>query len=572
MNPLIVQQHALDDALVAHDNPFLVIVDVLEIYMHSFWFTITKIKDSTSYKFNPDNKSFKVGVEVFHDVLQICPRIRNQEFVEPPTHEETVAFIKELEECGIFELIWEDFMYQIDNQQSTAARRSNMPYPRFTKAIIQHFISKDKTISMWNNMFMHGVKNDSVLRFIKFVSKYEIRQVYGKLITNVLVSKEMLKSEAYRTYLDYATRKVIPKEAKKRTKAHMKETYLTADDNIIPNDPDAALELAKSISRTEAEEQEAARLVHETHERLVTEHPTGRRRQTGVTIRDTHTVTKKKTPEQPLKLKGMEMLSDAAILVADIKKALKASKRDFGSQHQTGGSCEGAGSEPEIPDESKGKTKDTNKGVGSKQSNDERTKSDDDKSIDLNKTDDEEEDQGDEFVHTPDDYVPTDDETQDVDNEEYHRINEELYGDVNVEMKDVETLVSFLTEIKHISFNFFTSSYLVLKRTSESYLSIHNDDGNPSRANIKQALRSKDLYKDGHGSTWFQQSQRFIATCSYPTDMVIQNKERYEHVSPKVTSSESKRLQDDDKRLDLVDDLKEAQDHMQVKLKEQVQV
>ncbi|GJT49088.1 hypothetical protein Tco_0975245 [Tanacetum coccineum] len=90
-----------------------------------------------------------------------------------------------------------------------------MPYPRFTNAIIQHFISKDKTISMRNNLFMHKVKNDSVLGFMKFVSKYEIRQVYGKLIPDVLVSKEMMESTAYKTYLDFATRKVIPKEARK---------------------------------------------------------------------------------------------------------------------------------------------------------------------------------------------------------------------------------------------------------------------------------------------------------------------------------------------------------------------
>ncbi|GJS49803.1 hypothetical protein Tco_0599924 [Tanacetum coccineum] len=280
----------------------------------------------------------------------------------------------------------------------------------------------------------------------------------------------MLESQAYKTYLDYTTGKVIPKEARKRTKAHMKETSLTADVNIIPDDPDAALELAKSISRTEAEEQEATRLVNETHECLVTKQPTKKRRQTGVTIRDTPAVTKKKTPKQPLKLKGMEMLSDAAILVVDTKKAIKASKHDFRSQHQAGSSSEGAGLKPEVPDESKGKTKDTNKGGGLKpqvpdgsktmssnqeskneswgeseeeddddrESDDERTKSDDDKSIDLNNTNDKEEAQEDEFIHTPDDYVPTDDETQDVNDEEYVCIHEDLYGDVNVEMKDVE--------------------------------------------------------------------------------------------------------------------------------------
>nr|GEV14240.1 hypothetical protein [Tanacetum cinerariifolium] len=42
----------------------------------------------------------------------------------------------------------------------------------------------------------------------------------------------------------------------------------------------------------------------------------------------------------------------------------------------------------------------------------------------------------DEFVHTLNDYVPTDDEN--VDDEEFERINEEMYSDVNVELKDIE--------------------------------------------------------------------------------------------------------------------------------------
>ncbi|GKC40688.1 hypothetical protein Tco_1053072, partial [Tanacetum coccineum] len=68
----------------------------------------------------------------------------------------------------------------------------------------------------------------------------------------------------------------------------------------------------------------------------------------------------------------------------------------------------------------------------------ERTESDHDKTIDLNKVDNEEETQEDEFVHMPDDYVPTNDETQDVDDEEYVRINEEMYDDLNVELKDAK--------------------------------------------------------------------------------------------------------------------------------------
>nr|GFB98633.1 hypothetical protein [Tanacetum cinerariifolium] len=39
------------------------------------------------------------------------------------------------------ELIWEDFLYQIDNRQLKKSRREIMPYPRFTKVIINHFLS-----------------------------------------------------------------------------------------------------------------------------------------------------------------------------------------------------------------------------------------------------------------------------------------------------------------------------------------------------------------------------------------------------------------------------------------------
>nr|GFC75935.1 hypothetical protein [Tanacetum cinerariifolium] len=229
-----------------------------------------------------------------------------------------------------------------------------------------------------NNMFMHGVKNDSVLGFTKFVSKYEIRQVYGMLIPDVLVSKEMMESKTYKTYLDFAIGK---------------ETLILT-----------ALELAKSISRTKAEEQEATRLVHETHERLVTEQPTWRRRQTGVTIRDTPTVTKKKTPAQPLKLKGMEMLLDAAI-PTDVPDKSKGKTNNIN---------EGAGSKPKVLDVSKAMSSDQESENGSwgeseedddHKSDDERTESDNDTSINLNKTDSKEEPQGDEFVHTFDDYV-----------------------------------------------------------------------------------------------------------------------------------------------------------------------
>ncbi|GKE70037.1 hypothetical protein Tco_1528109 [Tanacetum coccineum] len=65
-----------------------------------------------------------------------------------------------------------------------------------------------------------------------------------------------------------------PEPARKKTSSKRrvkKKVTLSANDNIISDDPDTVLELGKSISKTKAEEAEAVRQVHATHARIVTE-------------------------------------------------------------------------------------------------------------------------------------------------------------------------------------------------------------------------------------------------------------------------------------------------------------
>ncbi|GJW92266.1 hypothetical protein Tco_0169819 [Tanacetum coccineum] len=65
--------------------------------MHQFWNLVNKVQGSSSYRFKLDNKKFKVDVEVFHDILQICPKLLDQPFDIPPfTDEEIMSFIYEL--------------------------------------------------------------------------------------------------------------------------------------------------------------------------------------------------------------------------------------------------------------------------------------------------------------------------------------------------------------------------------------------------------------------------------------------------------------------------------------------
>ncbi|GJT07771.1 hypothetical protein Tco_0842233 [Tanacetum coccineum] len=171
--------------------------------------------------------------------------LHNQAFVEPPSKEELVTFIQELGysgKCDMLsaihidqmhqpwrtfaaiinrcisgkstgldrprelraQILWgmynkknvdyvallrEDFMYQADNREISSARKEHMPYTRFTKVIISHFISKDKTISMRNKINLHTIRDDTLL--------------------------DVKDSKAYKTYYDFATRKATPKKARK---------------------------------------------------------------------------------------------------------------------------------------------------------------------------------------------------------------------------------------------------------------------------------------------------------------------------------------------------------------------
>ncbi|GKE14248.1 hypothetical protein Tco_1421825 [Tanacetum coccineum] len=201
----------------------------------------------------------------------------------------------------------------------------------------------------------------------------------------------------------------------------------------------------------------------------------------GVVIRYTPgvSVSKKKTPAKVDKGKGIDLLSEVALLeAAQLKKTLKKSKLETHKLHASG-SGEGVGSQPKVLDKSEDKTTVTNEGIGTKprvpyvpkyqseseneswenseddDSNDddsddisndddddvdsdaggdnkasdsEKTNSDEDENPYLNLKDDKEEEYEEEYVHTLENYEFTDDE------EEY----EELYKDVNVRLGDVE--------------------------------------------------------------------------------------------------------------------------------------
>ncbi|GJY44674.1 hypothetical protein Tco_0589285 [Tanacetum coccineum] len=112
------------------------------------------------------------------------------------------------------EVIWEDFQYHIDNMQLKLKRREVMPYPRFTKVIIHYFLSQQKSTSIRQGSHLNIIKDDGALGRLKFISKGELTQVYGKAILDTLLNDEIGNSEAYQTFLGYSTGLIPPKKGR----------------------------------------------------------------------------------------------------------------------------------------------------------------------------------------------------------------------------------------------------------------------------------------------------------------------------------------------------------------------
>nr|GEU87201.1 hypothetical protein [Tanacetum cinerariifolium] len=191
------------------------------------------------------------------------------------------------------------------------ARKEHMPNPRFTKFIINHFISKDKTISIWNKINLYIIRDDSLLGTLKFVSKKQDYQQFGALILGDMINQDIKYFNAYKTYYYFATGKVPPKKAKKYKKGASPSRKLSHVKEAEP------IKKAKSVKR---------------HAKKYTTAPTS-----DVVIRDIPgvSVSKKKAPAKADRSKGS-------------------------------GSVDGTDFESRVPDEQQRKTSGTNKGTGTK--------------------------------------------------------------------------------------------------------------------------------------------------------------------------------------------------------------
>nr|GEW84862.1 hypothetical protein [Tanacetum cinerariifolium] len=153
MNPIATQQAALDNALVPSEK---------RLKIERYFMELPSEKDVLTL-------IMELGYSGKSDMLST---IQSDQM-----HQPCRTFVAK--NVDYVALLWEDFMYQADNREISSARKEYTPYLRFTKVIIDHFISKDNTISMRNRINLHTVHVDTLLGTLKFASKIEYCQIYG---------------------------------------------------------------------------------------------------------------------------------------------------------------------------------------------------------------------------------------------------------------------------------------------------------------------------------------------------------------------------------------------------------
>ncbi|GJT26621.1 hypothetical protein Tco_0906896 [Tanacetum coccineum] len=193
-----------------------------------------------------------------------------------------------------------------------------MPYPRFTKIIINHFISQNKLISMRNKINLHITRDDRLLSILKYVSKTKEHQVYGVLIPKEMLNEDILNSTAYKTYYAYASVAKEPKKARKFKKPASPKLKIVT---VSPKEP----------TKKPGKDKKDVTLTKNT-----TTKPKP---------------TKKKTPVKADRGKGLNVLSELAISEAtQLKEVTKRSNKDFYISHASG-SGDGTDFESGFPNE-----------------------------------------------------------------------------------------------------------------------------------------------------------------------------------------------------------------------------
>nr|GEU50245.1 uncharacterized mitochondrial protein AtMg00810-like [Tanacetum cinerariifolium] len=383
MDIIIDQQVALDEALVPHASQLRI--------------------GKSNFRLRSNLKSEESTLQVVYDVLKLTPfykaflviadvpKIYMQEFwAAAIVHHHSIRFKMNNKKRIV--------------EHKDAKKSNEMYYPRFTKVIINFFMTKDQSIPRRNKVNWHFARDDHMFTTIKLVSRHQNTQQYGAILPVELTNEAIRNSESYKEYYAIASGVESPK-----TKESVRKKQSSSDTTMPP--PTA------------------------TGKRLKTSAKVGR-------------PAKEKQHAKSSKTKGLTVLSKVALTEAEqIKLATKRSLAQTHISHANGSDAdEGTGILPGVLDVLTYESDDEEMSWKSS----EEEKDDDEKKISKHDYDvddqSDDNDQDDDDDQDDQDYQNDDDDDQDDDDDEQTNSNNDgddfvhpKFSTHDEEDKDVES-------------------------------------------------------------------------------------------------------------------------------------
>nr|GEZ97680.1 hypothetical protein [Tanacetum cinerariifolium] len=243
MATTIEKQVTLDKALIpsAQRSPFfkafLVMVDVLEIYMQEFWATAKVHQHSIIFKM--DTRKHIVDLEAFREMLHISPRVLGQSFAELPFEEEILEFLWFLGHSA-----------QIKTPTDVNVNKLFQPWRSFAAVINKCLTGKSSGFD--------SLRDDILFSTIKVVSRHQNTQQYGAILPIELTTEDIRNTKAYKEYYACATGEAAPKpKASARRKRGGSESSTTPPTPIATPTPTTTVVAAPRLSASAKGKQHA---------------------------------------------------------------------------------------------------------------------------------------------------------------------------------------------------------------------------------------------------------------------------------------------------------------------------
>ncbi|GJV61136.1 hypothetical protein Tco_1467236 [Tanacetum coccineum] len=189
----IIKNHPLRFSIAASSS-------VPWIYMAQFWHTLKEDGSKYRLKFMLDKKELSLTLDNFRTIFHLPQENDNNHnsFMPPPSFFDMVPFYKqqlgftmELKTSSSFKTT-EGLYYSLHHPTSS------IPYPRFTKIIISHYMTSFPEISRCACDMCHNLQDDDIMKNIFNSGRHKDK--VGMQILDWMITEEMKHTEHYRMY------------------------------------------------------------------------------------------------------------------------------------------------------------------------------------------------------------------------------------------------------------------------------------------------------------------------------------------------------------------------------------